>query len=372
MRLTRTLLRAGALGVLVTISAAACAPNRGDGYAEALAKARRAYGAGRFDEAAVAYDDAGRRAKVPRDALFMRYQAALARQEAGDVAGAARELTAIAEARPPNEYSPQAALKLAQLAMRTDRARGHEALARIVTAFPESGSARVAVVRVARWDDEQAGPGAALARLRALEPKVRGTSVEQAVAYEAARRLEALGKDAEARDAYLDVARRWPYPFGVHFDDALFRASEAEERLGQNTAAIAHLERLLSHREVAGFLGSYQRPRYVPALLRIADLYEHRLNDRAKAREALHRLYAEHTTSTLRDDALWREAELWEKDGDRKTACACLETLVSAFPDSRYVPCAALRCPSVRPPPSSRAPRVCRAYLSEQRAGTSP
>ena len=51
------------------------------------------------------------------------------------------------------------------------------------------------------------------------------------------------------------------------------------------------------------------------------------------------------THSLLRDDALWQEALLWGEEGDTGTACERLETLVDHFPDSRYVPCAAARCP---------------------------
>ena len=94
-----------------------------------------------------------------------------------------------------------------------------------------------------------------------------------------------------------------------------------------------------------------------------AKIYEEKLNDRPKARETLHRLYTQFSTSTMRDDALWREAELWRKDGDTGTACDRLATLTSDFPDSRYVPCTSLRCPSVKRPAKSKAPATCHEYL---------
>jgi Tetratricopeptide repeat len=98
-------------------------------------------------------------------------------------------------------------------------------------------------------------------------------------------------------------------------------------------------------------------------VLRIAELYETKLNDRARARDTLHRLYADFKTSTLRDDALWREAELWQKDGDASTACSRLATLTSDFPDSRYVPCAIEKCPKLSRPTKSKAPATCRGYI---------
>jgi outer membrane protein assembly factor BamD (BamD/ComL family) len=139
-----------------------------------------------------------------------------------------------------------------------------------------------------------------------------------------------------------------------------------EEKLGHDREAIAILERLLAQREKSTMMGSYERPRYVPALLRIVKIYEAKLNDRAKAREALHRLYSDFQTSTLRDDALWREAELWRKDGDASTACSRLSTLASDFPDSKYVPCAIERCPSISRPSKSKAPKTCHGYLTRE------
>jgi tetratricopeptide (TPR) repeat protein len=347
----------------LALALAACAPDRGDEFTRALAEARRAHTAGRFDEAATRFDVAARTAKVPRDAVYARYEAALARARAGDAARASAELRAIAAADPPNAYSAQAAFRAAMLAMPIDEARAYAELEAVALRFPRSGVGRVALLRVLRRDDEVSGPAAALARAERLTPKVVGTPLEEDARYERAKRLAALDRKEEARAAYLDVADRWPYPFGVYFDDALYRASEIEEELGRPGEAIVHLERLLRYREKAEMMGSYERPRYVPALLRIADLYEKRLGDRARARQSLHRLYRDFETSTLRDDALWREAELWREDGDEATACKRLATLASEFPDSRYVPCASERCPSIARPKKSKAPATCRGYI---------
>jgi outer membrane protein assembly factor BamD (BamD/ComL family) len=358
----------GAVGAL-TMSAllAACGgPSRGDAYMESLAEARRDHHDGRFDLAATKFDEAAKTAKLPRDAVYARYEAALARARAGDVARAAAELRAIATAKPPSAYSAQAAFKAAELARQNDEAAGVHELEAVITDFPETGVAQVAVGLVIRHDDE-ASPETALAHLDTLAPRLKGTKVEEKVLYERARHLDTLGRAQAARDAYVDVAAKFPYPFGALQDDALYRASEMEEKLGRPQEAIALLERLLAQRETSSFMGSYERPRYLPALLRIAQIYENQLNDRAKARAALHRLYSEFTTSTMRDDALWREAELWRKDGDAKTACSRLETLADDFPDSRYVPCASLRCPSIKRAAQSKAPATCHEYLLREK-----
>lgn len=358
------------LALALALLAVGCAPNRGAAYEKALAEARRAHHAGRFEEAAARFDEASRTAKVPRDAVYARYEAALARARAGDVARAASELRALAAAKPPTAYSAQAAFKAAQLALRSDEARGYAELEEVALAFPDAGVAQVALARVLRRDDATGGPEAALAHVERLRPRASGTPLLEHLLYERAKRLAELGRHQVARDAFLEVADRWPYPFGAYFDDALYRASEMEEALGRPRDAIGHLERLLTFREKADVLGSYERPRYVPALLRIADLQE-KLGDRAAAREALHRLYRDFETSTQRDDALWREAELWRKDGDEGKACDRLEALASDFPDSRYVPCVVERCPGVKRPKKSKAPTSCRAYL-RRAEGTEP
>lgn len=359
-----------ALAVLALVPACG-GPNRGDAYLQSLAEARRDHHDGRFDPAAVKFDEAAKTAKIPRDAVYARYEAALARARAGDVARAATELRAIATAKPANAYSAQAAFKAAELARLSDEAAGVRELEAVVTDFPESGVAQVALGLVLRHDDETS-PDAALARLDALALRVKGAKVEEKVLYERAKRLDALGRTPAARDAFVDVAAKFPYPFGGLHDDALYRASDMEAKLGHPQQAIALLEKLLSERETSSFMGSYERPRYLPAILRIAQIYENQLDDRAMARATLHRVYADFTTSTMRDDALWREAELWRKDGDAKTACSRLETLTDDFPDSRYVPCASLRCPSIKRGAKSKAPVTCHEYLLRETGTPKP
>lgn len=359
------------LAAFLLVAPLACAPTRGAAYEKSLGEARSAYHEGRFGAAADAYDAAARSAKVPRDGVYARYEAALARARAGDVARAAKELHALADEQPPNAYSAQAAYKAADLALNGDAKAGYAELEAVALRFPDTGVGKVALERVLRHDDES-GPAATIAHLDVLAPKLAKKPLEQDVLYERAKRMADLGKTAEARDAFLDVATRFPYPSGEFFDDSLYRAAELEEKLGRPREAIAHLERLLSYRESSVTIGSYERPRYVPALLEIARLYEDVLGDREKAREALHRLYADFKTSTMRDDALWREAGLWDKDGKRDTACDRLATLASDFPDSRYVPCATEHCPSVKRPEKSKAPKTCHAYLLRERGAKTP
>lgn len=360
-----------ALIAMASMAATGCAPNRGGPFAKSLAEARRNHHNGRFDAAASSFDEAAKNAKLPRDAVYARYEAALARARAGDIGRATTELRAIAKAKPASAYAAQAAYKVADMTRDRDEAEGLRELEAVVSDFPESGVAQVALGHLLHHDDA-GGPEVALAHIDRLAPRVKSTKVEEKLLYERARRLEALGRTEQARDAYIAVATKWPYPFGGLNDDALYRAADMEEKLGRPKEAIALLEKLLSQREVSSFMGSYERPRYLPAVLRIAQIYEEKLNDRAQARSTLHRLYTEFTTSTMRDDALWREAELWRKDGDASTACDRLSTLADDFPDSRYVPCATLRCPSIKRTAKSKAPATCHDYLLRENQKTAP
>ncbi len=263
-----------------------------------------------------------------------------------------------------NEHQAEAAYRLAVLRIDSgDADRGWQDMEKIPRRFPTHGVAHVAVRRLVRHADGE-GPSASLDELRNLQRDLEGTELVQLVAFLAAEHLESAGDDRAAREAYGRIADRWAYPFGPFFDDSLWHASLIDEKLGLYQQAVDDLERLLRERETTIVMGSYERPKYVPAILRVGELYRDRLHDRARAREAFHRLYTDFTHSTLRDRALWLEAALWREDGDAKAACGRLGTLVEKFPDSRYVPCAVEQCPGLARPPRSVAPRECHEYIA--------
>jgi tetratricopeptide (TPR) repeat protein len=340
----------------------ACAPAHDAAYEAALRSAARNEGAGRFAAAADDYDAAARVGTRDRDQDQARWDAAEATARAGNVAAAASRFGALA-GDGLSEHQAEAALRLALLRIESgDADRGWEEMESIPRHFPTHGVAHVAVRKLVTHADEN-GPRAGLEELTALARDLGGTELEQLVTYLAATHVEALGDDRGAREAYGKIADRWPYPFGAFFDDALWHASLIDEKLGQYQSAIDDLERLLRERETTTIMGSYERAKYVPSMMRVGELYRDRLHDRAKAREAFHRFYAEFQHSPLRDRALWLEAALWREDGDAGTACGRLATLVEKFPDSRYVPCAVEKCPALSRPRSSGAPRDCHEYI---------
>jgi tetratricopeptide (TPR) repeat protein len=345
-----------------TTLAACTPPVHGDAYLAALATASRDDGAGRFAAATADYDEASKVALLASDRDEARWAAAETAARTRDVAGAAHRLEVIA-ADDSDEHQAQAAFRLALLRIDGgDADRGWQDLEDVPRRFPTHGVAHVAVRRLVEHADEK-GPQAALDEARALRRDLEGTELAPIAAYLEAERIEAVGDDRAAREAYVSIAERWPYPFGAFFDDALWHASLADERLGRYSAAVLDLQRLLDQRETTTIMGTYERPRYVPSILREGELYRDRLHDRPRARDAFHRLYADFTNSVQRARGLWLEASLWREDGAAGTACDRLGTLVAKFPDSRYVPCAIEQCPALRRPPSSAAPAACHDYI---------
>jgi tetratricopeptide (TPR) repeat protein len=235
--------------------------------------------------------------------------------------------------------------------------------------FPTSGVGRPALRHVIAHEDEVHGPQATLAFLGRLGPTFVETELGETLAYETALHLATLGQDGAARDAFVAMAKRWPYPRGLFWDDALFRASAIDEKLGLYAEAASLLTQMLDARESSWLLGSYERPRYELAMVHLCALARDRLHDRPRARACFDRLYRDFTTSALRDDALWEEARLFREDGDARSACDRLARLTGDFPDSRFVPCAVAECPRVSRPKKSGAPLECHAYIAAKRLG---
>ncbi len=356
---------------LVTLALAGCATDHGASYTRALAAASRDESSGRFGDAARAYDRSAQVATTRADAYHALYLGGRMYEQNHELELATARLDAVARITPPAEDSSAAALAAAKIRVRAGDPAGRAALRDIVVRFPASGAARVALHEtVDDLRDTRGAPAAEawLASLTVTAPELAHEELAQDIAYGIAGLREAQGDLAGARARYLDVAARWPYPRGSLWDDALFHASALAEKLGEPREAITDLETMLAQHENAHFTGSYQRSRYDPAAFHLAEIWRDELHDRAKARQAFHDLYTTMTHSLLRDDALWQESLLWAEEGDTGTACERLETLAGDFPDSRYVPCAAARCPRITRAPDSRAPRTCRPAI--ERAAT--
>lgn len=349
------------LTLLLIAGGISCAPNVGEAFLKAKAEGDRARSAGRYEESARSYREAADSARRRRDrdeALFLE---AGIHKRARDWDKAAEVYRLLQEESPEGERTPRAAFELAFMEIeRGDREDGHALLERALFAYPRSGPSRRALGRHLEYLVERGGPRHALSFIDDSLPGLGDSPLGENLRYERAKLLQSLGELEAARDAFVDCAKRHPYPFGSLFDDALWHASLIDEQLGRHELAISDLEELLRHREVSTFSGSYERPRYSPAQMRIAELYRDRIGNLAAARRAFHKLYAEHSTSVLRDDALWEEAKLARAEGLLAEACGLATTLVNELPDSRYAACAHLLCESLRLPEGQNE---CRPYI---------
>lgn len=338
-----------------------CARREPAAYATAEAAASRAYVHGRYEEAAAHWLAAAAAARHARDADEARYRAAKSLERADRDDDAAKLLDDLA-ATEGSDRAARAAFDRAELELDA----GHEAEGialrdHALRTFPSSGLATRALQRQLAWHRDRQGVAGALAYLTRLAGKLGETELAEALAYERANLLTETDDDAAALAAYLECAERFPYPYGVYWDDALYRAAELERALGRPRAAIAHLERMLASREPRPQLtGSLERPRFGAARFLIAVTLRDDLGDTERARREFLRLVREHATSRLRDDALWAAAELAWRAGNQRAACADARRLARDFPASRYVGCLGRLCPAA----ADEAAR-CPAYLGE-------
>ena len=348
---------------VLAASAWSCAPTLPRPYLEAQAAAERAYGAGRYEEAARQYHEAAAHASRTRDRDEMLFLEASAEQRAGRTREAREAYEALEKLSPDGPRAARSAYEVAQLEIaHGDEERGYKMIESVMRRYPKSGLERRAMQRYVSHLDDKQGVAAGLAYLRASFAWFNANGLGEAATYDIADHLERMGQLAEARDTFVRCAAEHPYPDGALWDDSLFRASLLDEKLGDPKSAIARLDTMLKEREVSTFSGSYERPRYSQAQMRKAVLYRDALHDHAAARREFRRLFDDFTTSLLRDDALWAEAKLAAQDGDTSEACSTMKLLADKIPDSRYVPCASLVCPKLG---ASEPPGSCRRYIEK-------
>ena len=328
-------------------------------YVQETEQAQAARQKGEHAAAAQHYERAAALAEKPRDAEEARYRAADSYLRAGDTARAESLYGSLASQGPDAERRARADFALAELLLETGRVEAGQA--RLLDAIhrnPNSGLARRALARHLDYVREHGGADAVLAFLSAEAPKLGATELGETLAYRRARELDEAGKIREARDGYLECARRFPYPKGAYWDDALFRAAEKELALGDAPRAIQHLERMLAEQEGAIITGSYERGRYAQAQLKIGEIYRDVLHDDTRARRELRKVWQKHPKSTLVDDALFQEALLARSAGDAAGTCAPLSIIVGQLPDSRYAACAHLLCATL-----TATPNACHDYI---------
>jgi outer membrane protein assembly factor BamD (BamD/ComL family) len=353
--------RPGLLAAAILACLCGCASPKPSEYARLDAGAARAYSAGRYDEAARQWEEAARAAKLPGNKSAARYMEASSLLRGGRRTEAVAVFDRVLAEDPKGPRAARAAYDRALTLISLGQTKGgYDALDAMLRAYPESGVAPGALRRYLTFLG--ASDEAAVRRyLERVAPSLEATELGEHAHYAYAASLERDGPLGAARARYAFVAQKYPYPRGALWDDALFHAADLDARLGEPRAAIARLEGMLERRETAYMSGSYERGRYAEARYRIAELYRDALADPNNARRNFEKLFSDHTTSRLRDDAAWNAALLALRAGDRAGACKDLDALVTAIPDSRFAPCAPRLCPELKARESKRG---CPDYVA--------
>ena len=303
---------------------------RGPVHLDALAEAASHQHHGRLREAADAYLRAAEAAerRVDRDEALYRRSRALARL------GLHPEAIAICDRLGASETIARRTLRARLDAARYrlllgDTERAERDLHALIIAEPESAAGRAALRMLARThvdgvDDKRQ----ALAWVRGLRSEVEQSSLgEVLMSIEAALLIE-LDQKSEAKVVLERQIVRYPYPTGSRWDDALWQLADLSLEERAPAAAVAYLKQMIAVHERSFILGSYTRPRFSKAALRIARIYRDVLRDPQAAIDAYAALRSEFPRSLVVDDALAEQAELHLARGERRRGCKLLRELL--------------------------------------------
>jgi len=348
-----------ALGFALALLTCGCGPSLPESYVTERDAASRAYSQGRYREAAEHWQRAEGAAPNARERDEARYRRAAALERAGDLTSAEALYAELSNL--VGERGERACFSRADLVFRRDARSGQNLLRAAIERYPNSGLAAGAAHQLFDSLRELDGEAAELGELNALSVRVRGSELEEALLYRGIELATERGEAQAAHDQALALARQHPYPKGKYWDDALLRAAELDLTLARPTEAAEHLQRLLSARESAWLVGSYDRSNFAVARYRLAELYRDHLRDLPRARAEFRRLYAEHPTNRLRDDALFEAALIALREADSRAACEDARLLQQREAESRFTRCARQLCAEL--PPASVE---CNSDLAER------
>jgi tetratricopeptide (TPR) repeat protein len=171
----------------------------------------------------------------------------------------------------------------------------------------------------------------ALVWVRAFRQDVANSWLGEILLSEEAELLVQLDRRREAMQVLATQVEHYPYPAGLRWEEALWRLADLALDGGQPKQAIAYLERMIAVHEESFLIGSYSRPKFSKAALRIARIYRDELRDDEAAIDAYAHVRSEFPRSLVIDDALAEEAELRLARGERERGCAMLRELVQTF-----------------------------------------
>ncbi len=300
---------------------------RGKDHLDALAKAEAHKVAGRNQEAIEAYGRAAETAerRVDRDEALYRQSRVYARMR--DYKSALAVADRLASADPPARRTMRARLDAARYRMQLgETERADRELRAIVVEAPDDAAAKGALRTLVQIHVKGADKVEdALFWLKTLESEIEeGNTTHEGLLSLEADLLIARGKRAEAIEVLEQQIEQYPYPHGRRWDDALWRLADLALEDNDPETAISRLESMIAVHEKSFILGSYTRPLFSKAALRIARIYRDNLDDEKAALKAFARVRSEFPNSLVTDDALEEEAMLRIEKGDSKKGCALL------------------------------------------------
>lgn len=351
-------------GALLALALSACAGNK-SAYQQQAAAAMAAYEQGDYEGAADHWSRAREVSESARDRDEATYRAAMSLRRAGREDDARTLLLSLAT-KDRGTRTSRAAFDLAFFEIKGgNEDEGQRMLRQALERFPDAGVARDALRRHRAYLVERHGAGEADRQLKELATRVSGTELESTACFERAKLLYESGRLEEALSEFQHVAKAFPYPNGVYWDDAMLSAARVEHELAREEAAERRLMTMLERRESAALTGSYERG-YDKAYFLLAEVRLSRGQWRA-ARDAWLELANEVPGSRLSDDALWAAAVTSSAHGDTEGACNVASRLKERKPESRFVPCLFLVCEN------QSSPRECNDYIEREfRRGTFP
>lgn len=326
------------LALALGLFAVGCVPTiskqRGEAHLNALAEAEAHQHHGRLAEAAAAYRDAAEKAerRVDRDECLYRESRVYARM--GEFQKAIELCDQLAEIEPMARRTLRAKLDASRYRLLGDDAdeikKAEKTLRNLITEHPDSAASRSALRMLAvRHIDDVEDKEEGLAWLESLLEEVRNESIGEPMMNIQAELLLKLGRRDEAIGILESQVEKYPYPEGRRWDDALYRLAELAVEDKNPKKAIAFLEQMIEVHESSYIIGSYTRPMFSKAALKIARIYRDELNDPKSAIKAYAHVRSEFPMSLSVDDALAEEAELRLAQGDRAAGCDLLREVIA-------------------------------------------
>ncbi|MDP3275938.1 MAG: tetratricopeptide repeat protein [Deltaproteobacteria bacterium] len=313
-----------------------CAYQRPESFVRACAEAARATSAGRFAEAARAYDRAVSTTDRPLDRDEAVYRAGQAWRRSGDT------VTALARfewlARNGDDATRRTRGELEAVRIYFDRGqwdRAEQVAIEVAARQPSMGAGRRAIeLSLIEADSRDQSGIAAISLIDRAWLRLSRTELAAMLDIERARRLVLQGQPEQAVIA-LERSLRWRYPQNPRWDDGSWELSQLLLQLNRPDQALAVINRALEPAESLALIpGSSVRPRFPQLALERGRVLETlgRLPEAATAYRAMYNQFAH---STLRDDALEQEARVLRLLGETARACTVDQQLARDFSQTR-------------------------------------